>query len=112
MEQISSAPQPQNKVGADAKAAMQYQANSKSAVVAYVLWWLLGVWGGHRFYSGRKGSAIAMLLTFICSVVLCLALVGFVGIAAVVIWWIVDAFLIPGWIRDFNNRLVTDIAGS
>ncbi|MGE7903446.1 TM2 domain-containing protein [Peribacillus sp. NPDC094092] len=28
------------------------------------LWWITGVWGGHRFYAGDTGMGIGMLLTF------------------------------------------------
>ncbi len=35
---------------------------AKSIGASYLLWFFLGYLGGHRFYLGRKGSAIAILL--------------------------------------------------
>lgn len=71
-------------------------ANDKpSAGVAYVLCILFGPLGAHRFYLGRKGSAIAMLL---------ISLTVF-GLAATYIWTIVDLFLIPGMIRENVEEL-------
>jgi hypothetical protein len=39
-----------------------------------------------------------------------LVLVGFVTIFITVVWAIVDAFLIPGMTREFNNMLATRLA--
>ncbi len=90
----------------DAAALMRFEANKKSVLVAYLLWWLLGIFGGHRFYLGRSGSATAMLLISVCSIPLMFVLIGFLTIFVTVIWAVVDAFLIPGMVREWNNRLV------
>jgi TM2 domain-containing membrane protein YozV len=63
--------------------------DGKSAGFAYVLWFFFGIFGNHRFYLGRAGSGIAMLLT----------LGGFF------IWWIIDLFLIGGMVRHYNGTL-------
>ena len=58
--------------------------NGKSIVVYLLLAWFLGVVGGHRFYAGKTGSAIAMLL---------MTTIGFVLIVPVIvsaIWALVD----------------------
>ncbi|RCX19155.1 TM2 domain-containing protein [Fontibacillus phaseoli] len=34
----------------------------KNMVIAYVLWYFLGLFGGHRFYMGKTGSAVAQLV--------------------------------------------------
>lgn len=39
-------------------------------------------------------------------ILLIIALVGCAMQSAVIIWALVDAFLIPGWIRNYNNRLI------
>ncbi|CAG5076211.1 Putative uncharacterized protein [Thermobacillus xylanilyticus] len=31
----------------------------KNMILAYVLWYFLGILGGHRFYMKKTGSAIA-----------------------------------------------------
>ncbi len=97
-------------VGADARAMLRYQSQAKSVLVAYILWWLFGLFGGQRFYTGRTGSAIAMLVITLVSFPLCFFLIGFLGLAVTGIWAIIDAFMIPGWIRSYNASLVDTLA--
>ena len=66
-------------------------------------WFFLGQFGAHRFYLGKAGSAVAMLLIFLISIPLVFVFVGYLGFFTVFVWWIVDAFLIPGWIRTHND---------
>ena len=40
----------------DTVVLMQYDANKKSAVVAYLLWFFLGMLGAHRFYLSQPGT--------------------------------------------------------
>ncbi len=63
----------------------------RSVLVAYILWFPLGVLGFHRFYCGRVWTGILWFLTL-----------GIGGIG-----WIVDAFLLPGMVRTANleNRV-------
>ncbi|RKR03606.1 TM2 domain-containing protein [Maricaulis maris] len=68
-------------------------AESKSSGTAFLLWFFLGVFGAHRFYLGRPGTALLMILAWVLFIV-----PGFV-------WWVVDAFLISGMIKTDNNRL-------
>jgi hypothetical protein len=35
----------------DTRALMLFEANKKSALVAYILWVFLGLFGGHNFYK-------------------------------------------------------------
>ena len=91
----------------DAAIIMRYDANKKSPMVAYLLGWFFGTFGGHRFYLGHTGSAVAMLTITLLSFPLMLVLVGFITIFITVVWAIVDAFLIPGMTREFNNVLAT-----
>ena len=93
-------------VSRDAKTVMMYDANKKSMGVAYLLWLFLGGFGGHRFYNGKTGSAVAMLLLTIFDFLLLAAYgLGLLLLVPVWIWVLVDAFLIPGWIRNYNNLL-------
>ena len=89
----------------NAQRLMMYDANKKSALVAYLLWFFLGWAGAHRFYLGKIGSAIAILFLTLISVPLMYVLIGFVTWAIVAIWLLIDAFLIPGIIRDYNMRV-------
>ena len=67
-----------------------------STGVAYLLWLFLWWVSGHRFYLGRPGTAILQILSYFI-------LVGFV-------WALIDAFLIPGMIREKRNEIRQRIA--
>ena len=83
----------------DTRALMLFEANKKTAVVAYLLWFFVGLFGGHNFYLNRTGVAVAQLILSIT----------IVGMVITVFWVLVDAFLIPGWIRNQNNILATQL---
>ncbi len=83
----------------DTRVLLLYEANKKTALVAYLLWFFLGLFGGHNFYLGRTGVAVTQLI---------LSLI-FVGLIITIFWVLVDAFLIPGWVRRQNNLLATQL---
>jgi len=83
----------------DARVLMLYEANKKTALVAYLLWFFLGLFGAHNFYLGRTGVAVAQL---ILSLIL-------VGMIITIFWVLVDAFLIPSWVRQQNNLLAAQL---
>jgi len=53
---------------------------AKSVVVYFLLLWFFGLLGAHRFYAGKTGSAVLMLI-LTCTVF---------GILITSIWWLVD----------------------
>ncbi|GGG21109.1 TM2 domain-containing protein [Paenibacillus abyssi] len=73
----------------------EVKSQGKSMVLAYVLWYFLGVFGGHRFYMGRTGSAIAQLVLTITVI----------GALVTFIWWVIDAFLLHQWVKDRNQEV-------
>lgn len=89
------------------------QNDKKSMGAAYALWFFVGMFGGHRFYLGRSGSAIAQLVLTIVGFLTLVIGIGAVLLLAVAIWVLVDAFLIPGMIEaDTSNkrtRLMTEV---
>jgi len=89
----------QGGLSGDARAMMLFEANKKTAAVAYLLWFFVGLLGGHNFYLKRTGVAVAQLLISIT----------FYGLIVTVVWVIIDAFLIPGWIRNQNNLLAAQL---
>lgn len=89
--------QQQGGLSSDTRALMLFEANKKTALVA--LWFFLGLFGGHNFYLKRIGVAVAQLI-------LTLTVVGAV---ITVIWVLIDAFLIPGWVRNQNNLLAAQL---
>ena len=86
---------------------MRYDANKKSALIAYVLWFFLGYLGAHRFYLGHTGTGVAILLLTIASAILSFVMIGLVLFIIPAIWVLVDAFLIPGMVARANNELIT-----
>jgi TM2 domain-containing membrane protein YozV len=91
--------QQQGGLSADTRAMMLFEANKKSAIVAYLLWFFLGLFGGHNFYLKRTGVAVAQLI-------LSLTLIGML---VTIVWVLVDAFLIPGFVRNQNNMLAAQL---
>jgi TM2 domain-containing membrane protein YozV len=91
---------------------MQYDAAKKSAGIAYVLWFFLGSLGAHRFYLGQSGSGAAMAIIFVISLFTTFIMIGFVGLAAIGIWWLVDAFLIPGIVTRVNLELANRLGAA
>ncbi len=67
----------------------EVDSRKKSVAATWLLWLFLGELGAHRFYLGRIGTGIAMLLT----------------LGGLFIWALVDAFLVPGMLRA-NKRQV------
>lgn len=65
----------------------------KTSSTAWLLWAFTGGVGGHRFYLGRTGSAVAMLLTL-----------GGLGI-----WTFVDIFLINGMVKETNEQVELEV---
>jgi TM2 domain-containing membrane protein YozV len=88
-------------VSTEVRAMMMFEANKKEACVAYVLWFFFGYFGAHNFYLKRIGVAVVQLLLTLT----------IVGLAINFFWHLVDAFLIPGWVRRENNHLLTWMLG-
>jgi TM2 domain-containing membrane protein YozV len=86
-------------LSADARAMMLFEANKKTPVIAYLLWFFLGIFGAHNCYLKRTGIAVAQLILTITVI----------GAIVTFVWIIVDAFLIPGWISDQNNLLAAQL---
>lgn len=94
-----------------ARMQMTYDAHRKSVAVAYLLWFFLGGFGAHRFYLGHAVSGAAMLGLSVFGGILAIVLIGIPALIAVGIWWVVDAFLIPGMARVRNLELADALNG-
>ncbi|WP_409022641.1 NINE protein [Dellaglioa sp. P0083] len=75
----------------------EVSTNKKNVVLAWLLWWFLGCVGGHRYYFGRTGSAIAMTLIVV--------LTFGIGIIVTGIWMLVDAFSINSWLKADQEKI-------
>ena len=90
----------------DPRTIMLYDANKKSAGIAYLLWFFVGLLGGHRFYLGRTGSGLGMAALLVLSLILTVAVIGVFGLFVLGIWALIDALLIPGMVQEHNNQLI------
>ncbi len=88
---------------------MRFEANKKSVLVAYLLWFFLGWLGIHRFYLGYVVSGLILLACWAVGSLLSVIYVGFVILAIPAIWWVIDLFLIPGMARERNNQIIVEI---
>lgn len=79
---------------------------SKSLFLAYALWYFLGVFGGHRFYLNGLQSGMLYILFWIVGLVTISIGSPFwvIPLLVIIVLVIVDAFLIPGMLRE--NREV------
>lgn len=78
---------------------------SRSALLAYLLWFFLGFFGAHRFYLGRWGTGLVQLVLFGIGSALAFILIGYLPLALLGLWWLIDALLIPGMISSDNAVL-------
>ena len=101
---------------------MAFEAGRKSHVAAYLLWLLLGVVGAHRFYLQMRASGFGMLCLacFTGATLFFSDLLGIEDTVLIVasamllllgVWVLLDVFRIPGFVRDYNDRLICWLSG-
>jgi hypothetical protein len=69
------------------RAEFEYSAVRKDVRVAYGIWLVAGIFGGHRFYLGDTGRSVAMLFTL-----------GGFGL-----WALLDGFFVGRRVRAVNR---------
>ena len=89
----------------DVQVMMAYDAGKKSTGTAFLLWFFLGGFGGHRFYLGQTGAAIGMIALNLLGWLTLIFIFGFFLLGALGVWLLVDAFLISGWVQKHNSDL-------
>lgn len=92
----------------DTRSLLLFEAQKKSAGIAYFLWLFLGFFGGHRFYAGKIGSGISLAVLTLFAIATIHAPFLFIASS---IWVLVDAFLIPRWVRSHNEKIVELLLG-
>ncbi|WP_411957930.1 TM2 domain-containing protein [Paracoccus homiensis] len=87
---------------------------AKSPFVAYLLAILLWGFGAHRLYLGRYMSGLVMLAMWGLGWLTAPILIGWLPIALVALWMVIDLFLIPGMIREdravIRQKLLSELA--
>jgi len=92
------------------RAELTYEANSKSMLIAYLLWFFLGTFGVHRMYLDRWFSGLVMLgLNTIGWATTWMLGLGFIPLAFVGIWWVLDALLTFMMTESYNSRLARQL---
>jgi|TARA_B100001971_G_scaffold199823_1_gene210758 TM2 domain-containing membrane protein YozV len=71
----------------------EIEDRKKSTATTWILWFFLGWAGGHRFYQGRVGTGIAMLLT----------------LGAIGLWTVIDLFLISGMLKANKRKVEKEV---
>ncbi|MEL7188366.1 MAG: TM2 domain-containing protein, partial [Pseudomonadota bacterium] len=79
-----------------------FEANSKSVLVAYLLWFFFGWLSVHRFYAGKTKSAVVRLIMAFTVVLL----------PVVILLWIIDLFLIPSMVGEENLKTLNFLNAS
>ncbi|OOY22359.1 hypothetical protein BMI86_01740 [Thioclava sp. DLFJ5-1] len=72
----------------------------KSALLGYVLWFMLPMLGVHRMYMGRVFSGVVMLALTGIGTLLSPILIGFIPLGLAGLWWLIDALLMPGMVSQ------------
>ncbi|MBO9428744.1 TM2 domain-containing protein [Sulfitobacter sp. R18_1] len=78
---------------------------AKTPVVAYLLWFFLGSFGGHRFYLGKKTSGIVMAVLTLVGILTTAILIGFLILIGVGVWVLIDAIMIPKVLAEHREEL-------
>jgi TM2 domain-containing membrane protein YozV len=101
-----------------------YDYGKRKLRLACLLAVMLGVFGGHRFYLGKRRTAFLMsaitLAGFVVAAIISIffrdTAVGIIGdliagliLLSMCVWVVVDLFHIPSMVRNFNAQLSMEI---
>ena len=75
------------------RAESEFESVRKDPRVAWTLWCVSGLFGGHRFYLGDTARSVAMLFTL-----------GGLGL-----WFLADGFFVARRVRAVNRRRRSEI---
>ena len=82
--------------------------SSKSRLAVTLLAFFIGQLGAHRFYLGKIGTAVTMLVITIAGYATLIFTVGYFLLAAVGIWAFVDFIIaVIGKMKDKEGKLIT-----
>ncbi len=100
--------------GAPLKAEVKQEApavaagvSPKSRLATSLFAWFLGSLGVHRFYIGKTGTAVVMLILGLIGYATCWIVVGIPFLIVVGIWSLIDfIFAVAGRMKDNNGLLI------
>jgi len=84
------------------------EISPKSRLAVTLFAWFLGIFGAHRFYLGKTGTAVGMLILGILYLLtVWIWGLGFIFLVAVGIWALIDfIFAVAGIMKDKEGRLI------
>lgn len=74
------------------------QKMAKKPVVAWLLWFFLGMFGAHRFYLGHTKVGVGMVVSLI-----------FTGGVVTLFWWIIEAITLSNRIKQVNENIESQL---
>ena len=77
----------------------------KTRIVALLLTWFCGVMGFHNFYLNDNKTGIIKFIVFLVSIPMSLIVIGFFGLAALVVWQIIDFIKLANLTDEEFNKL-------
>ncbi|MCL4479770.1 MAG: TM2 domain-containing protein [Deltaproteobacteria bacterium] len=96
-----------NQSGQTAVSTIEQNISQSSRLVALLLCWFLGGTGAHRFYTGKSGSGVIMLLLLLIGIITSFFLIGFIFIIPLGIWVLIDfIMIIAGAFTDGKGKRV------
>ncbi len=106
----------------------EFQRRKKSRLTLWLLWWFTGILGGHRYYLGNKGRAIAHTIVFIFCIIFSIlwgayitqtvttmedviiySPMGSILFIVPAFWAIIDAFFIGRQLAKINAKIEAEI---
>jgi len=76
-----------------------------NVVLAYFLWWFVGIFGMHRLYTKQKRWWIYIVLGLI-GLITTIIFIGYFILIGLFILWIIDGFKLSGIVKDYNLNIL------
>lgn len=81
------------------------KTEQNSVVLAYILWWFLGMFGAHRFYT-KQAMAWLFPVCFLLGFILTFIFIGYLIFLGLAIWWIIDGIRLNGIVKKYNLQII------
>ena len=79
----------------------------KSRLATTLLAFFLGSLGAHRFYIGKTGTAVTMLVLTVVGIITAFVVIGFVFLAVTGIWAFIDFIIaVAGSMKDNEGKAI------
>jgi TM2 domain-containing membrane protein YozV len=76
-----------------------------NVVLAYLLWWFIGILGIHRLYTKQKRWWIYIVLGII-GIITTFILIGYFILMGLFLLWIIDGFKLNNIVKDYNIKIL------